>query len=429
MSTRPSNRYAVVADARSLMRDLLRFLLEQEGFSVASEASTAAAAVEAVAEHHPEVVILHEATAQDTPDAIERIREEAPDATLVILTADRSRTPASLTSAADAVVEEGAGLQDLASVLAAGTGGAVRSWTPRPEPKPDAHRPRGQRWVDRLQGAVAASILMLTVVFATSVQPSSDVGSLQDAYDSLEVLAAELPEASVEQAVALATTLISDRAMLKAASVNVSALDVEIAQTIAPILGQVSPQVSSALRELLGDLLNLPSPSPSPTTPEDSSSGPTGPTGSTEPEPEPDPSEAPPLLPATQTESPPPAPSETPSSSPSETPSTSPSETPSTSPSETPSTGPSETPSVSPTETSSPSPTDGPSPTPTESPSPSPSGTETPTESPTQTDPSTTAPTDTRAEGGSGIVLVVPPGLVLLLGSSGAARWLRRRHR
>ncbi|HEU4529243.1 MAG TPA: response regulator, partial [Actinomycetota bacterium] len=354
MSTRPSNRYAVVADARSLMRDLLRFLLEQEGFSVASEASTASAAVEAVAEHHPDVVILHEATAQDAPDAIERIREEAPDATLVILTADRSRTPVSLTSAADAVVEEGAGLQDLASVLAAGTSGTVRSWTPRPEPKTDAHRPRGQRWADRLQGAVAASILMLTVVFATSVQPTPNVGSLQDAYDSLEVLAAELPEASVEQAVALATTLIGDRAMLKAASVDVSALDVEIAQTIAPILGQVSPQVSSALRDLLGDLLNLPTPTPSPTTPEDSSPGPTGPTGSTGPtETEPDPSEGPPPAPATQTESPPPAPSETPSTSPSGTPSTSPSVTPSTSPSETPSTSPSETPSTSPSETPS----------------------------------------------------------------------------
>ncbi|HEX5951131.1 MAG TPA: response regulator, partial [Actinomycetota bacterium] len=227
MSTRPSNRYAVVADARSLMRDLLRFLLEQEGFSVASEASTAVAAVEAVAEHHPDVVILHEATAQDTPDAIERIREEAPDATLVILTADRSSTPPSLTSAADAVVEEGAGLQDLAAVLAAGTGGAVKSWPPRPEPQPNAYRARGQRWADRMQGAVAASILMLAVVFATSVHPTPAVESLQDAYDSLEVLAAELPEASVEQAVALATKLISDRAMLKAASVNVSALDVE----------------------------------------------------------------------------------------------------------------------------------------------------------------------------------------------------------
>jgi CheY-like chemotaxis protein len=99
MEARPPKRFAVVADGRSLMRDLLRYLLEQQGIDIASEALTGAAAVEAVAEHRPDVVILHEAAAMDPPDAIGRIRTSAPEATLVILTADRSSTLPTLTSA------------------------------------------------------------------------------------------------------------------------------------------------------------------------------------------------------------------------------------------------------------------------------------------------------------------------------------------
>jgi CheY-like chemotaxis protein len=188
MEARPPKRFAVVADGRSLMRDLLRYLLEQQGIDIASEALTGAAAVEAVAEHRPDVVILHEAAAMDPPDAIGRIRTSAPEATLVILTADRSSTLPTLRSAADAVVEEGSGLQDLAAVLAAGAGATVSGWSPRPASPGGPRGDRAQRWADRLQGAVAASILMLAVVFATSVVPASPEG-LQAAYDSLETLA------------------------------------------------------------------------------------------------------------------------------------------------------------------------------------------------------------------------------------------------
>jgi CheY-like chemotaxis protein len=410
MNTPHSNRYAVVADARSLMRDLLRFLLEQEGFSVVSETSTAAAAVEAVAEHQPDVVILHEATAQDDPEVLGRIRAEGPGATLVILTADRSGTPASLTAAADAVVEEGAGLQDLASVLAAGAGATAGRWTPRPGPRPDTRSVRAQRWADRLQGAVAASILMLAVAFATSVQPAP-VESLRAAYASLDVLAAELPGASVEEAVTLATTLISERAMLTAASVDVSALDADIAETIPPILTGLSPDVALALREVLGDLLVEPSPTPTPSPSETPTTQPgtsvPGPGEAESPEPE---AETTPTgaaePPATSTE---PPPTETPS----------PSESPSPTTTESPSPSPSESPSPTTTESPSPSPSESPSPTTTESPSPS--------ETTTPTDPPSPTATGERAKGGNRTIAVVPPGLMLLLGSSGAARWLRRR--
>ncbi len=483
MNTHPPNRSAVVADARSLMRDLLRFLLEQEGFAIASEASTGAAAVDAVAEHHPDVVVLHEAVALEAPDVIERLRAGSPDPMVVVLTTDRERTPPSLVTAADAVVEEGAGLQDLAVVLAAGAGAISTGWTPRPAP-PYAKDERSRRWMERLQGAVAASILILGIVFAANVEvpppdrpaPATEVAERwRLAWASLATLAEQLPEATPQEVVTLASQIVEQHALLLAAGSDVTPLEDEIAEVLFPMIAELSPDVAVALRDVLGDLLIEPTPSPGvsaspepPTEngatepePPESEAGPSGEPPAPPPTEPPPPSEEPSPTPTqteptptdtetpspspTQTEAPSPSPSgtETPSPSPSgtETPSPSPSESPSPSPTQSPSPTATETPSPTPSETTSPtpspsgtetsSPSESPSPSPTESPSPS--ATETPpptsTEPPTASASPTTDRNVTEPRDGNGMIVVLPPGLVLLLGSSGAARWLRRRHR
>jgi len=311
------------------MRDLLRFALDELGFTTESDVTTGAAAIDAAAEHHPDVLILHEATALGGPEVIERIRSVSPDSTVIVLTTDRATTPPSLEAAADAVVEEGVGLRDLPSVL----GVEASRWEPRTARRSGTPGPRDSRWTQRLQGAVAASILMLAVVLLQ--QATGIDGRMAQAHESLDALAEELP-GETEQVVSLATTLISHRAMLVSEDVDVTALDAEIADRLGPMLPSLPPDVAQALDGVLGDLLTddaAPSPTAAPTI-------------------------------SAPTETPTPAPTKSPSPGPSETPSPSPSETPSPSPSETPSPAPTVTPSPSPSDLASPAPEDFASPSP-----------------------------------------------------------------
>lgn len=303
------------------MRDLLRFALDELGFATESDVATGAAAIDAAAEHRPDVLILHEGTALGGPEVIERIRSVSPDSKVIVLTADRASTPPSLEAAADAVVEEGAGLRDLSSVL----GVEASRWDPRTARRSGTPRARDGRWTQRLQGAVAASILLLAVVL---LQQATGVdGRLAQAHESLDALAEELP-GEMEQVVSLATTLISHRAMLVSEDVDVTALDAEIADRLGPMLPSLPPDVAQALDGVLGDLLTddaAPPPTAAPT------------------------SQAP-------TETPSPGPTETPTPAPTKSPSPGPSGTPSPSPSEAPSPAPTVTPSPSPDDLASPAP-------------------------------------------------------------------------
>jgi CheY-like chemotaxis protein len=322
MKTPTDSRSAVVADDRVLMRDLLRFALDELGFVMASEVSTGAAAIDAAAEHRPQVMILHEGTVPD-PEVIEQIRSVSPDSTVVVLTTDRAATSTALAAAADAVVEEGTGLQDLPSAI-----GPSASANRRPRPRTGG-RARGERWLKRVQGAVAAAILLVGVMV---VLPASGFdGSLAAAHDSLVLLADELPDATPEEAVSLATTLVSQRAMLLSGDVDVTALDAEIAERLRPLLPMLPPDVARGLTGVLGELVT--DEAPAAQTPASSPSADAtapGPYETSSPPPE-----------ATATATPDdtvsPDPSESPSPDPSESPSPDPSESPS--PIESPSSG------------------------------------------------------------------------------------------
>jgi CheY-like chemotaxis protein len=325
-------------DDRALMRELLRCALDELGVATATQVSTGAAAIDAAAEHRPEVVILHETAALGGPEVIERLRSASPDLRVIVLSADRAETPPSLVAAADAVVEEGAGLEDLPSALGVRPARRPRGWvsrTTRGTGPPHGHR---QRWLKRLEGAVSASILLVGLVFVLPVLGVD--GRLAAAHQSLDALAERLPDATPVEAVTLASTLIAHRAMLVSEDVDVTELDGEIAEQLDPLLPTLTTDVAQALEGVLGHLL-VEGPSVSstvaPTTP--------APPTSTAPAP---------------TETPPPTPSQTASPSPDETPSPTPGETRSPSPSETPSPTPTEP--VSPTPSETPDPSASPSP-------------------------------------------------------------------
>jgi CheY-like chemotaxis protein len=160
-------RTAVVADARPLERNFLRFLLEEEGIAVRAEAGTLADLLLALQREPPTAVVLHERMALDRdPAAIAQIRSLAPKATVVVVTARGEEPSAPLRAIADTTVADGVGLAALGLAVA----------RPREEVGP-AHLPpveeeiiadAGGRdrgwWIARLQGAVAASIVALAVI-------------------------------------------------------------------------------------------------------------------------------------------------------------------------------------------------------------------------------------------------------------------------
>ena len=83
-----SNR-VVIADDHPPTRAGVRMSLEEAGFEVCAEAATAAAAVEAVAQHRPEIALLDIHMPGSGIDAAERIRSVAPDTAVVMLTVSR----------------------------------------------------------------------------------------------------------------------------------------------------------------------------------------------------------------------------------------------------------------------------------------------------------------------------------------------------
>ncbi|HEU4355970.1 MAG TPA: response regulator [Actinomycetota bacterium] len=318
MRTSANARSAIVADDRPLMRDLLRFALDELGFVTATQVSTGAAAIDAAAEHHPDVLILHEGTGLGVPDVIERIRSVSPGSTVVVLTTDRAETSAAVAASADAVVEEGAGLQDLPSVLGAATVAPTHGRVRRRWPVHGRTGPHAERWLKRMQGAVVATILLVGLML---VFPASGFdGGMAAAQESLVQLENELPDATPEEAVSLATTLVSQRAILLSRDVDVRGLDAQIVERLGPMIPSLSPDVARGLTGVLGPILTVQTlPSLTPAPPPTETPGP-----SETPTPEPTPTTSP-------------TPGDTTTPSPSDTPSTDPSDTPSTDPSGSPS--------------------------------------------------------------------------------------------
>jgi len=488
-----TRRSAVVGDRRPLERNLARFLLEERGFAVAAEAATSADVAGAVAEHRPDVLLVHEDVVAESGESIvPGIRSSSPKTRVIVLTSDRLAADAAIVASADAVVEEGSGLKELESALSPHTGrnvlarsaaGPIAFAAAATHPRPSL-RERG--WVERLQGAAAASIIVLAVVLARGLGPAPDAAPpgearvhLVAAEEAFDALVESLPDASASEVTELASALLTERAAADALGADTTTLDAEILETLGPLLNTLPSDVAQAIVDILGDLVTGGSPPPAP-SPEPNPSPQPAPVTATTPSPEPTPAQesSPAEEPSpVETESPSPTATETESPSPTETESPSPTETESPSPTETESPSPTETESPSPTETESPSPTETESPSPTETESPSPTETESPsptdTETPSPTETGTPSPTETETpspscdkggngthhcepsespcpEGGdapmhdcdssadhlttgggrtaAGTVYVVPPGIVLLLATSGLARRrLRRR--
>src|SRR5919106_65766 len=408
---------AVVADGRPLERGLVRFLLDEAGYIVVAEAGAAHDTAEAVREYQPDVLVLNENTAVDHGvPVIADLRRTSPATKFILVTSSGTTASADLLDEADAVIEEGAGIKELGFALE----------SPRRDIRTEKTRVQAAleplslsepgvrnhlRWLERMQGAAAASILIIGIALFVGPyggMPSGPDGNreanvhLSAAFRSLDELAERVSTADPSEVGSLAATLWTQRALVLASGGDVTALDEEIATTLQPLVPSMSPEAATTLLAILRDLVpgsELPAPSVDSTT---------------TPEPSPLPDEN-----ATQSPSPEsPVPSETPPPSPEPEQSHGPPPRPTPSPTE-PSPSPTE-PSPSPTEPS-PSPTE-PSPSPTE---PSPSPTE-PSPSPTEPSPSPTEPSPTpdAAPINPGLI-VVPPAIGVLEAVSRSTR--RRR--
>src|SRR3990172_400094 len=327
----------VVADGRPLERTLLRFILEENGFEVPAEAGTVLDAVRIVEQQRPDVVVVHENLAREHDvSLLARLREIAPRTNVVLVT--KSGTAGvELLEGVDAVIEEGIGLQELSAAVRRASRqsqvpiemGAIRVFRTiaRREPEQTRVRPvraKG-RWLERSQGAIAASIMILLLLFARSVLPGSSSRPLPGtplaaARDSLQTLVDQLPEASPEQTAQTARMLIAQRAVAVASGLDVSALDQQIRALLLPLLAELPPETVAVLVAVLGDLVGEevppspePSPSPLPTTEPQPSPSHSPPPPSTTPPPEPSPTEPP---------APEPSPTDSPSPSPTQHPNT-----------------------------------------------------------------------------------------------------------
>src|ERR671924_1619968 len=310
---------AVVADGRPLERGLVRFLLDEAGYVVVAEAGAAHDTAEAVREYQPDVLVLNENTAVDHGvPVIADLRRASPATKFILVTSSDTTAPAELLGEADSVIEEGAGIKELGFALES-TRRGVRTETARvqaaleplslSEPGVRNHL----RWLERMQGAAAAAILIIAI--ALFVGPYGGVPSGPDgnreanvhisaAFRSLDELAERVSTADPSEVGSLAATLWTQRALALASGGDVTALDEQIATTLRPT---PSPEPEPT---------NTPSPSPEPE-----------PTNTPSPSPEPEPT-------GTPSPSPEPEPTETPTPTPSDTPSPTPTDTPSPTPTE-----------------------------------------------------------------------------------------------
>src|ERR671922_218725 len=400
---------AVVADGRPLERGLVRFLLDEAGYVVVAEAGAAHDTAEAVREYQPDVLVLNENTAVDHGvPVIADLRRASPATKFILVTSSDTTAPAELLGEADSVIEEGAGIKELGFALES-TRRGVRTETARvqaaleplslSEPGVRNHL----RWLERMQGAAAAAILIIAI--ALFVGPYGGVPSGPDgnreanvhisaAFRSLDELAERVSTADPSEVGSLAATLWTQRALALASGGDVTALDEQIATTLRPLVPSMSPEAATTLLAILRDLVP-------------GSEAPPPPVDSTiTPEPSPPPDESATVSPSPES----PVPSETPAPSPEPEPSHGPPPRPTPSPEPEPTNTPSPSPEPEPTNTPSPSPE--PEPTGTPSPSPEPEPTETP------------SPTTDATPINPGLI-VVPPALGVLEAVSRSTR--RRR--
>jgi CheY-like chemotaxis protein len=182
MSDQTAGRTAIIADRHALGRNLVRFLLEEEGFEISAEAATIAEVLLAVQHQTPDVLVVHENLARDhDPAVFSQIRQLSPNTSLVLMTGNCDNLAVELIFIADSIVEEGPGLGQLA--FAAGWQAPTEAQRVDVERAARVRRTAQRRWRppwgERLdtRGAVAASI----VVFAVMLGRATGFGPFPDA--------------------------------------------------------------------------------------------------------------------------------------------------------------------------------------------------------------------------------------------------------
>jgi CheY-like chemotaxis protein len=216
MSDQTAGRTAIIADRHALGRNLVRFLLEEEGFEISAEAATIAEVLLAVQYQRPDVLVVHENLARDhDPAVLAQIRQLSPNTNLVLMTGNRDNLAVELIFIADSIVEEGPGLGQLA--FAAGWQAPTESRRLDAERAARARRTPGRRWRppwgERLdtRGAVAASIVVFAVMLvrATGFGPFPDAdapGSPKPSIRAEGSAAGDAPAASTPIAFELASS-------------------------------------------------------------------------------------------------------------------------------------------------------------------------------------------------------------------------------
>jgi CheY-like chemotaxis protein len=210
MSVRMPGRTAIIADRHALGRNLVRFLLEEEGFEISTEAATIAEVLLAVQHQTPDVLVVHENLARDhDPTVLAQIRQLSPNTNLVLMTGNRDNLAVELIFIADSVVEEGPGLGQLA--FAAGWQAPTEARRADAERAARAGRRERRRWrppwgesLDT-RGAVAASI----VVFAVMLVRAAGFAPFPDADAPASPRPSIRAEGSAAGGAATATTSIA----------------------------------------------------------------------------------------------------------------------------------------------------------------------------------------------------------------------------
>jgi two-component system response regulator NreC len=151
----PSTITLVLADDHKVVRSGLKMLLESgEGFAVVDEAGDVAATVRAVLEHRPEVLVLDlNMGGESSLDAIPRLRAQAPETGIVVLTMQEEPAFARAALRAGAigyVLKDAADAELINAVRLAAEGrtylnpelGAKLAAAPEAESRPDNLSPR-----------------------------------------------------------------------------------------------------------------------------------------------------------------------------------------------------------------------------------------------------------------------------------------------
>src|SRR5262245_22708701 len=262
-----SRRSVIVADRRPLERGLARFLLEERGLFVVGEAATMADVLLQVQQLRPDLLVLHEKLALDhDPTVTAQIRRISPRTKIVLLAASADALPPELVLLAETVAMDGPGLTELGAAVAGPIPESDSSdRTPPAAPigagavgADDASR----HWADRLQGMAVAAVIALAFLFARTVvlNPSTGASDIADAhltaaYDSLDELAAALPDESPETIAELATALVDERARAEQAGADLTDLDHRILEALRELWPDLSPQTQAILVAILGAVI------------------------------------------------------------------------------------------------------------------------------------------------------------------------------